>query len=117
MAPRVTFLSDEWKDDGSGDSGGRVRFNGSVLSGLPPRGSDVSGLMRTIENDVDIELKGALVVGFTSDRSPDTRGFKNLTWTHPDELKSPVSSSQPPGVPRVGFMMPAAPSPFARGGY
>jgi hypothetical protein len=115
MAPRVTLLSDEWKDDGSGLAGGDVRFNGSVLAGVPPRTSDVSSVIRTIESDLNVDLNGALVIGLYTNVKSDTRGYRNLQWNHPASLKSPVTVMQPPGVPRIGFTMPSAPSPFFGG--
>ena len=116
MSPRITLLSDRWRDDGSGSSGGTVRFRGSVIAGMAPRASDLGDLLRVIEDGVVVEVTGALVHGLESGVQPDSRGAASLSWTHPYELKSPVSSAQPPGVPRVGFTLPAAQSPFFGGG-
>jgi hypothetical protein len=117
MAPRVTLLSSSWKDDGTGSDNGDIHFHGSILAGQPGFGSGpITQVIRTVEDGVDLDLRGALVSGFTTTVKTDSRGFADVDWRHPAELTSPVVRAQPPGVPRVSMALPSTTSPIYAGG-
>lgn len=117
MADRVTALTNNWRDDGTSTGGGSYELAGSVLSGW---GSGVAtrkfnDFIRTVENNVNIRVTGALVPGFVSSGVGAGRtGTRINQWGHPFFLTSPTSDTQPPGVPRVSVGLPpeVVSSPF-----
>ena len=108
MGDRLTVLSDQWKDDGSVAIGGRVTLNASVIAGWGPVSArKLSDVLRTVEDQVDLRVGGAVVAGHDAVR-PLSAGkpLRSLAWIYPPDLVHPQVEFQPPGVPRVGLGLP-----------
>lgn len=116
MAERVTALTGQYRDRfapqlgvisfparPSGAPVPTIRMNTSFFAGGPD--GDVGKMIRVVEDDVDVNVSGALAIGWIS---PGVRTPARFNWSYPVELFSGMVTAHPPGAPRGSFVLPGA---------